>query len=194
MQGETALSPHLSFCNTPPRENLLFRRRTERRSARGEPDEGDPRAAARRRIRRLWGPPDGAGRLPVACRPDGAGRDVAAARAVESAQVPGLGPPGRSLFPPRTAGRRGAGRLSGFQLVDRAPGEGAWRSGVLLRAAADLGLGQLASEKDATVRRPRAVQPALRGAVVSRARLQRNIRRPSLLRRSSAPAARSGFP
>ena len=53
-----------------------------------------------------------------------------------------LAQPGRSLFSPSSARRRGAHRLSGIQLVDCAAGQGAWHSGVLFRAAADLGLGR----------------------------------------------------
>ena len=53
-----------------------------------------------------------------------------------------------------------------------------------LRAAADLGLGALADQEDAAVRRSRAVQPAVRSPLVRRARLQRHVRRPSLLRRA----------
>ena len=70
----------------------------------------------------------------------------------------------------------------GLQLVDRPAGQGARHSRVLLRRAADLGLGRLADQEDAAVRRPRAVQAAVRGGLVSRARLQRDVRRPSVFR------------
>ena len=58
------------------------------------------------------------------------------------------------------------------------------------RPAADLGLGQLADQEDAPLRGPRAVQLAVRGPLVCRARLPRHVRRPSLFRRSAPAAAR----
>ena len=96
-----------------------------------------------------------------------------------------LGQPGRSLLPPSAARCRRADRLSRLQLVDRPAGQGARHSGVLLLPAANLGLGKLADQEDAAVRRPRAVQLAVRGNVVPPARLPRHVRRPSVFRRSS---------
>ena len=68
---------------------------------------------------------NGRGRLPVARRSDRPGRHVVRPGAGESAQVLGLGEPGGPLFSPSSARCRGADRLSGLQLVDRAAGEGA---------------------------------------------------------------------
>jgi hypothetical protein len=68
--------------------------------------------------------------------------------------------------------------------------EGPRHPRLLLHAAANLGLGAVARQQDAAVRRPRALQPALRGAVVPGAGLQRHVRRPSVLRRGAAAKAR----
>ena len=99
--------------------------------------------------------------------------------------------PGRPLFPRRAARRRRPDRLSGLPLVDRPAGQGAGHPGLLLRPAADLGLGRLAGQEGAEVRRPRPVQPAVRAGLVSRAgRAGCRLRRPSLLRRAGRAAAR----
>ena len=64
----------------------------------------------------------------------------------------------------RRAARRGrAHRLPGLQLVDRPPGQGPRHPRVLLRHAAGVGLGQPPRAEDAAVRRPRALQTAVRG-------------------------------
>ena len=144
------------------------------------------------RGRRLRRTADGRGRLPTARRSDRLGRDVVCPGVAESAQVLGPGEPGRSLFPPSSARRRGVDRLSGLQLVDCAAGEGPRHSRVLLHAAADLGLGPVAGEEDAASGRPRAVQSAVRGGVVPRAWLQRHVRRSSVLRRGPPLPLRRG--
>ena len=95
--------------------------------------------------------------------------------------------PGRPLLPPSSARRRGADRLSGLQLVDRPAGEGPRHSGVLLHAAADLGLGAVAGEEDAAAGGPRAVQPAVRGGVVPPSTAA--TRRSSAIRSSTRSAA-----
>ena len=111
---------------------------------------------------------------------------------LEPAPVLGPGQPGRSLLPPPAARRGRADRLPRLQLVDRPAGEGARHPGVLLRHAADLGLGRLADQEDAPLRRPRALQTAVRRAVVPRARLPRDVRRPSVLRSTARRNARCG--
>ena len=82
----------------------------------------------------------------------------------------------------------------GLQLVDCAAGEGARHPGLLLHAAADLGLGAVAGEEDAAAGGPRAVQSALRGGVAAGARLPGDAGGPSVLRRGGAAAAGRGVP
>ncbi len=127
-------------------------------------------------------PAHGGRRLPLACRPHRAGRNVVPPRAGESPQVLGPGRTGRPLLPPPAARRRRADRLSRLQLVDRMAGEDPRHPRILLHAAADLGLGHLAGKENAPSHRPRAMQSAVRGAVVPRARLQCHVRRPSVFR------------
>ncbi len=136
---------HAATFDLHPRlyEDLFLRRRTERRPARRQSDsrsckDADPQFEAVG----YGGPEMAAAGCRVAHRPDGAGRHVVSARAGEHPQVSGVGRPSRSLLSPSSPGCRRADRLSGLQLVDRPAGQGARHSGVLLRAAADLGLGQ----------------------------------------------------
>ena len=81
--------------------------------------------------------------------------------------------PGRPLLP-RPAARRGRpDRLPGLQLVGRPAGQGARDPRLLLRPAADLGLGRLAGQEGPQVRRPRPVQPPVRAGLVPRPRRAR---------------------
>ena len=138
------------------------------------------------------GPRMAAAGCDAARRPHQAGRDVVPARAAEHSQVLEPRQPGRPLLPPPSAGRGRADRLSRLQLVDRPAGQGPWHSGVLLRRAAAVGVGRLADQEDAAVRRSRAVQVAVRRGLVPRARLQRDVRRPSVFRSTADRAARCG--
>ena len=83
----------------------------------------------------------------------------------------------------------------GPALVDRPPRQGAGHPGLLLRSSADLGVGRLARQEGAEVRRPGLVQPAVRAGVVSRARrADGGLRRSSVLRRAGGPAAGRELP
>ena len=162
------LPPSPFFCDTSPMANrlVIF-------FSAGEPSGDLHGANLIRQLRRrsgteavgYGGPKMAAAGCQLARRPDGPGRDVVRPGAGQPAQILGPGKPGRSLFSPSPARCRGAGRLSGLQLVDRPAGEGPRHSGVLLHAAADLGLGAVAGEEDAAAGGPRAVQPAFRGGV-----------------------------
>ena len=110
-------------------------------------------------------------------------------------QVPRPGRPGRPLLPRRAARRRRPDRLPGLPLVARQAGQGAGHPGLLLRPAADLGLGGLAGQEGPQVRRPRPLQPPVRAGLVSRAgRARGQLRRPSLFRRAGRAAARRRVP
>ncbi len=105
-----------------------------------------------------------------------------------------LARPGRSLFSPSSPRRRRADRLSRLQLVDRPPGQGPRHSGVLLRPAADLGLGHRGASK----KMRRFVDHVLcslpfEARWFAQRRLQRHVRRPSVLRRSPPATARRGI-
>ena len=89
-----------------PHEDIFFGRRAQRRPARGQFDPQLAAASSRRGVRRLRRTADGRGRLRFARRSDGPGRDVDPARAVEPAQISGVGQPGRSLFSPSAARTR----------------------------------------------------------------------------------------
>ena len=72
-----------------------------------------------------------------------------------------------AYFEASAARRRRPHRLSRLSLVAGPAGQGPRHSGLLLRAAAALGLGRLARREDAPLRRSRPVHPALREALVS---------------------------
>ena len=83
-----------------PHEDIFFGRRAQRRSAWGQFDPQLARPSSRRGVRRLRRTADGRGRLRFARRSDGPGRDVDPPCAVQSAQISGVGQPGRPLFSP----------------------------------------------------------------------------------------------
>ena len=148
--------------------------------------------AARRRVRRLRRPADGGGRgascsIPLV--------DLAVMwflpRAAQPPQVPRLARPGRPLLPRPAARRRRADRLPRLPLVDRPPGQGAGHPGLLLRAAADLGLGRLAGQEGPQVRRSRPVQPAVRAGLVSRPGRARARSTSAIRTSTSSPSGRS---
>ena len=172
-EGRTAatefrIPPSAQICDTSP----MGKPRTIFFSA-GEPS-GDLHAAnlirqLRRQCRgrrggRLRRAANGGGRLPAARRSDRAGRDVVRPRACRIChKFWGLVSRADRYFRHQRPDAVVLIDYPGLQLVDRAAGQGPRHSGLLLHAAADLGLGAVAGEEDAATGGPRAVQPAVRG-------------------------------
>ena len=93
-------------------------------------------------VRRLRRAADGGGGGGGALSARGAGGDVVRAGPDQPAQVPGAGLAGGPLLPPPEARRGRPDRLPGVPLVDRLAGQGPRDSRLLLRPAANLGVGR----------------------------------------------------
>ena len=132
---------------------LLFRGRTERRPTCRTLDQRAETPAARPARGGIRWPADGSCRLRVAVPAHDNGGHGTVPNDPADLEVLQAGQAGGRVFQATSPGCRRAHRLPRFQLVDRQQGQGGRDPGDLLHAAADVGLGAVANQSRAEVRR-----------------------------------------